>query len=239
MSRKEVRSRGWCFTINNYTDTDIAYIMDMYESDVNCKYIMVGFEAGKAGTPHMQCYAYFTNQLRKNEFQKKLWGKFHFEPQSAAKNVNAYSYCVEEHDWFEMGERPRQGHRSDLWMIIHDIIDKKKPREQIMKEYPQQECQYFRSFDRYYEAFVKHDTKVYGFALDGDPFSTMQQVHCIYDPKMDLLVQQYAMDSFELANAVQSRKYRYVFVAAGPFVDKHLNDRLDGMIGENGIELFS
>lgn len=54
--------RDWMFTINNYTERDIAELAALYESDNNLIYLCAGKEVcPTTGTPHLQCYAQWTN----------------------------------------------------------------------------------------------------------------------------------------------------------------------------------
>ena len=87
MSSK-VRSRGWCFTLNNYTGTDIESI----KSIENCKYIFQE-ETGEKKTKHLQSFIYFDN-ARSFTSLKKLLPKAHLE---AARNKAAsIKYCSKE-----------------------------------------------------------------------------------------------------------------------------------------------
>ena len=51
MSSKE-RGRRWCFTLNNWHDSDVESLKKM----TDIKYMIVGIEVGEKGTPHMQGY---------------------------------------------------------------------------------------------------------------------------------------------------------------------------------------
>lgn len=57
---RHTRSRGWCFTINNYTELDVAQVKALEEPS---SAIIAGYEvAPTTGTPHIQGYVYFLNQ---------------------------------------------------------------------------------------------------------------------------------------------------------------------------------
>lgn len=147
------QSNGFCYTVNNFTDEDIAAAMAMYEDDYNCKYTIIGFEKGdREETPHMQCYIYYTKKITKGKFEKYILEHFdknlHSEIQCSPKNVAAYCYCMEERKYYEMGDRPRQGHRTDLEVIKHDLLSG-KPEKQIANEYFSQWCQYRRAFTEF------------------------------------------------------------------------------------------
>jgi len=162
MSKKEVRSKGWCFTVNNYTDDDIAYVMSLYEEDYTCEYLIVGFEVGdRDGTPHMQCFINYRNQRYFTPMQKLLYG-YHIEKQKSKSAVAAAVYCTKEHDVYEVGHRPQQGHRTDLQFIQHDIISG-RPYSHIRDQYLYQFVYHYRFFDMYKRLKCRFETKVYFF----------------------------------------------------------------------------
>jgi len=51
MSAQKLRTRGWTFTINNDTFEDL---IGLIETDF--EYLVIGFEVGDSGTPHIQGY---------------------------------------------------------------------------------------------------------------------------------------------------------------------------------------
>lgn len=141
-----VRSRAWCFTINNY-DTDSLWL-DHFKQVLGdiCRYVVLGFEVGSEGTRHIQGYMYFEN-ARAFSSIKKLMPRAHLE---AAKGTpeQAAAYCKKDGDYWEQGELPNQGKRSDLDDIrellktssrMRDIVDvassyqSVKMAEQILK----------------------------------------------------------------------------------------------------------
>jgi len=161
----EKQSNGFCYTIQNYNRDDIAFAMSLYEDDDNCKYNIIGFEKGsRKETPHLQGYVYYTNKVSLSRI-RKIMEPHHVECQNAAKNVAGYCYCMEDGDYLEQGERPRQGHRTDLEVIKHDIL-KGKPMSDISKQYFSQWCQYRRSFDEFVNIHKRKDTIVISYEND-------------------------------------------------------------------------
>jgi len=55
MSAQKLRTRGWTFT-NGCTFEDL---IGLIETDF--EYLVIGFEVGDSGTPHIQGYIYFKN----------------------------------------------------------------------------------------------------------------------------------------------------------------------------------
>jgi len=63
-----LRSRAWCFTINNDTFDDLEKMLDM-----TFQYLVFGFETGgKKKVCHIQGYVYFNNALSQSSVKKKL-----------------------------------------------------------------------------------------------------------------------------------------------------------------------
>lgn len=150
MSKKNVRSRGWCYTVNNYTDDDLADCMSLYEDDESCTYHIIGFEKGsRNGVPHLQCYIYYNEAKSWDTMYKRLHPN-HFSAQKAKKNVSAYVYCMKDGNYFEQGTVPRQGNRTDL-EAIRLRLEEGVSLKVIKKEYFNQWCQYRRAFDAYVE----------------------------------------------------------------------------------------
>lgn len=98
------RSRGWCFTLNNYSfdEENLVYSLS-WERDL--VYVVVGKEIGESGTPHLQGYIY--NQNKKSLGQvKNLLERAHWEAQKGTFE-QAINYCKKDGDYFEYGEIPK------------------------------------------------------------------------------------------------------------------------------------
>ena len=81
------RSRGWCFTLNNYTKADIKAFKMLSE-----RYCFQE-ETGKSGTRHLQGVIYFPNAISFKSAQSKCV-RAHWEP---CKNLMAsVRYCSKE-----------------------------------------------------------------------------------------------------------------------------------------------
>lgn len=209
---KKTRSRGWIIVIHSYDEDAEIAIANMYEMDDNASYLIVGYElASRTKAPHLQCYIYYTNAISWSKMRKHIKAQgynWHFEYQKAKKNVEAYSYCMKDGQYVEFGERPRQGNRTDLEVIKHDI-EAGRPDKEIAQKYFAQWCQYGRRFEMYRELRrEKYATKVAVYEKE-KAISHMRKIRTEY--KDYHIVTQY-IDWLEIANIVASGKFSVVFV---------------------------
>ena len=79
--------KRYCFTINNWTDADIARL-----KKIDCKYMVVGVEVGENGTPHLQGYVRFTKQQRFNAAKRQIGQRAHIEAARGNEMQND-EYC--------------------------------------------------------------------------------------------------------------------------------------------------
>lgn len=124
-----VRSRDWCFTVNNYSDVDTQIC---YELSVVSNYLIYGKEVASTGTKHLQGYIYFKDAKSFSKVQKLLPKGTHIEKAKGTPK-QASDYCKKEGDYVEYGELPQpSGKRNDLEQIKHlvnnggrmvDVID--------------------------------------------------------------------------------------------------------------------
>jgi len=103
MANNDKRSRGWCFTINNYDEEDTDWCYSL-AGDEEITYCVVGKEVGESGTPHYQGYIYWRN---KKSFQqmKTMHAEAHWEIQRGTIK-QAANYCTKDGDFFEHGTMP-------------------------------------------------------------------------------------------------------------------------------------
>lgn len=103
MANNDKRSRGWCFTINNYNEEDTDWCYGL-AGDEEITYCVVGKEVGESGTPHYQGYIYWRN---KKSFQqmKNMHAEAHWEIQRGTVK-QAANYCTKDGDFFEHGTMP-------------------------------------------------------------------------------------------------------------------------------------
>lgn len=221
----KIRSRGYCYTVNNWTDDDISAAMAMYEEDTDCTYQIIGFEiAPRKKTLHLQCYIYYREKVTKSVFEKMIIERFgrnlHSEPQKARENVKAYAYCMDEGDYYEMGERPRQGHRTDLEVIKHDILNGKSEKK-IATEYFSQWCQYRRAFTEYRRLTAPSFKKTLVYSYDIANYAQIKNIYKIATPN-DLIVKEpyeNGMSLHLLTHKLFSKEYERIYVPAGAWLD--------------------
>jgi len=125
--RHGVRSRGWAFTINNYTEGDGAAV-----EALNCEYLVCGREKGAQGTEHMQCYVYFAKRMSFARVRVLLGGRAHIEAAKGSPAQNR-AYCIKDGDFIERGTLPKPGKRTDL-MDMRDLMKAGEPLYKIVDQ---------------------------------------------------------------------------------------------------------
>lgn len=96
------RYRGWCVTINNFTEDDE---INAYGCAVVTKYCIFGRETGESGTPHLQGFIYFDNPQRFDSVRVLFNGRAHIENMKGTPR-QASDYCKKDGDFFEEGTCP-------------------------------------------------------------------------------------------------------------------------------------
>lgn len=107
---RQSRARCWCFTINNYDDATQDRVRTVADT---AEHLVFGREVGESGTPHLQGFVRFANQIRFNQVAALFPGA-HL---SVARNVQrAEEYCRKDGDFEEFGERAvnKSGKRNDI-----------------------------------------------------------------------------------------------------------------------------
>lgn len=142
--KSKERNRNFCFTLNNYTDEDISKLKSL-----ECDYLIVGKEIASTGTKHLQGFIRFKN-ARFISATIKLIAGWHVEIARGSIEDNI-KYCSKEGDFFEKGERPIQGKRTDL-NEIREAFEKGELLSNIAmtlcKNY--QELKFAENIEKYY-----------------------------------------------------------------------------------------
>jgi len=95
-----VRSRNWCFTLNNYSEDDYQRLLG-----TESVYIVVGKEVGESLTPHLQGFVVFKDARTLSVIKKKICSKCHWEPCKGSVDEN-YIYCTKDGIFEERGVKP-------------------------------------------------------------------------------------------------------------------------------------
>lgn len=97
---KAKRSRGWCFTLNNYTEEDFNKLKDTCTQF--CKKFIIGKEVGKKGTPHLQGYVYFQDGKTFDAVKQLLGTALHLEKAKGTAEQNK-KYCGKDENYIMQG----------------------------------------------------------------------------------------------------------------------------------------
>ena len=113
-------ARNWCFTLNNYTDSEIDKILktDHYN------YIIFGKEVGDEGTIHLQGYIQFKKQMQLVSIKKiSVFERAHLEKARGTPKPNI-DYCSKDVDVTENGFICEQGKKKiDLVKAMYQVKD--------------------------------------------------------------------------------------------------------------------
>lgn len=88
----KLRSRGWCFTYNNYDEREYEDIKEILHNRT-LKFVIGKEEAPSTGTRHLQGYAYFKNPQTLKHLIKKVLPGAHWEIAKGSPDANL-AYCT-------------------------------------------------------------------------------------------------------------------------------------------------
>lgn len=154
-----VRSKRWCFTLNNPTIEEKEFVNSLLGSpptqdmsSLNLTYLIIGKESSQTGTPHYQGYLETSSRigLRSLKSSMILLTRAHLEP-ARGTSKQALEYCKKEGDWAERGNPMRQKgseRRTDL-EDIRSILENEKSLEKVADEHFSLFVQYRRGFEAY------------------------------------------------------------------------------------------
>lgn len=110
---RRVRSKRWCFTLNNYTEEEELMLRSLVDQS-KLTYIVFGKEVGDSGTPHLQGYCETNSRCGLRKMKNLIGARAHLEKANGSFESNK-TYCTkEDSDAFEAGSPMCQGRRSDL-----------------------------------------------------------------------------------------------------------------------------
>lgn len=125
------RSRAWCFTINNWEESDADRLRAL-----ECGFIVFGREKGEQGTSHLQGYVYFRSAITFRSAKRKIGETAHIEKARGTAQEND-DYCTKDGDFERRGDLPSQGKRNDLH-VVTDRIAEGASMNDIANEFPVQ-----------------------------------------------------------------------------------------------------
>lgn len=99
-------SRGWVFTLNNYSEEEEVRALALPEE---VKYGVIGKEVGESGTPHFQGYIYFKTEKSLKQV-REIFDRAHWEISKGSID-EASDYCKKDGDFFEFGDKPMSNKR--------------------------------------------------------------------------------------------------------------------------------
>lgn len=129
LARSKGKLRSACFTLNNYTDDQVVKI-----KDIECKYLVIGYEVGEQGTKHLQGYIQFPNPVSFNALRTMLFNA-HIEKAKGSPAQNR-DYCTKGGDFFEKGEIPKPGKRSDLEKFLDAVKAGERSKRRLLEDHP-------------------------------------------------------------------------------------------------------
>lgn len=120
------RYRSWCFTVNNYSDVDEAYVFQLAELP-DFTYVVCGREVGEESqVPHLQGHVYFKNMKSMKQVAEML-PRAHLMP-SRGTSVQNRLYCSKgtqpKDEWEAYKELgPNYGRDADVYEYGHIPYD--------------------------------------------------------------------------------------------------------------------
>ena len=96
-------AKGWCFTLNNYTDDEQSTLRQVFSDTDVFSYAIFGRELSDSGTPHLQGYLACTKKQRLQPLKVLLKiDRVHLEKRKGS-HQQALDYCKKEADFEEFG----------------------------------------------------------------------------------------------------------------------------------------
>jgi len=132
-------SKHWVFTLNNYSEDELAAIeaagTEGVESEgIGIAYLIVGKECGESGTDHLQGYVCFRSRRTMQSVKNLLGSRLHLETKKGSPK-QASEYCKKEGNYKEFGRVPGgKGSRTDLQSVLQAIKGGMSERE-LLEQY--------------------------------------------------------------------------------------------------------
>jgi len=154
------RSASWCFTDNENKE-------EIWGS-ISCQYIVYGREvAPTTGQKHLQGYIKFPI-VKSFKQVKQLHDSAHWEP--CKSGPASITYCKKDGDFYERGEVPTPGKRTDL-ADVYETIKTGASYADVLDAHPSAAIQYSQGIIRAIHAQIAHRSQ-----------DTIPEVHWFHGP---------------------------------------------------------
>lgn len=166
------QSRNWVFTLNNYTEDEVNALRKY-----PCDYIIIGFEVGAEGTPHLQGYIEFPG-VKRFETLKKFNPRIRWAKRAGSAS-QASEYCKKDNNFESHGNLSAQGERNDLTEIGDLIVKENASLASIAEDYPSQFVRYHKGFTALKNAVLKDRTEAPKVYWLWGPTGVGKTRHCV------------------------------------------------------------
>jgi len=112
--------RRYVFTINNYSDAEIAHL-DTLGSGQRIQYLIYGREVGQNGTPHLQGFVIFSTSIRFTNAKRHI-GLRAWIAGAVGTSDQASEYCKKDGQYREYGEIPRNAGKRNDWEAFKEWV---------------------------------------------------------------------------------------------------------------------
>lgn len=103
------QSKNWVFTLNNYTQDERQSLLSIVGRH-HVSWIILGYERGANGTPHIQGYVQFSRRKRLTQVKAAISPRAHVERRHGT-HEQAREYCLKDGDFAEFGQPDHDGER--------------------------------------------------------------------------------------------------------------------------------
>jgi len=137
-----ISGRSWCFTLNNWSEGERTKLWEY-----PCVYMVLGYEKGKEGTPHIQGYVEFSSCKRfqtLHNFNERI----HWERRKGTSQ-QAADYCKKDGAWVERGLLSHQGKRNDIHFLTDMLEDKATIKEVALAD-PSTFVKYYKGLEKFH-----------------------------------------------------------------------------------------
>lgn len=161
-----IRSKRWCFTLNNPTEEESDFMSTLIQDLTKCtelKLTYLCFGKEQVSTPHLQGYLELSQKTSLSTM-KTFLTRAHWE-KAKGTSEQASAYCKKDGNFQESGTLMQQGQRTDL-IEIKSKIEEGIKEVDIAEQHFSQWVVYRRSFQAYATLLARRrnwNTKVHVF----------------------------------------------------------------------------